>query len=141
MCLVFGREGSLFLGRRCRGCPGCVVGDPWDMHPALLWQGAWTAPYFSVTFAHQHRSPQLQAMKPRLLAELLLTRRLLPRAVSPFVGWQCAECRSRGCAQRGYSTPSLSRLEKPYYITTPIFYVNAGEKMKDVFLLIWLMHF
>ena len=39
--------------------------------------------------------------------------------------WICASCKFRAVRSRTYSTEQ-STSEKPYYITTPIFYVNAG---------------
>lgn len=66
-------------------------------------------------------------MKLRLLTHLFLGRQTAPSKPPSFAGWQCRNCRSRLNVGRWYSTPVLSRPEKPYYITTPIFYVNAGE--------------
>lgn len=84
---------------------------------------------------------QRQAMKPRLLAGLFLVRRSLSSTASSVVGWHGNTYRSRSSVWRWYSTPALSRPEKPYYITTPIFYVNAGEEVEDVFLLTRLIRF
>src|ERR1700730_9314092 len=41
-------------------------------------------------------------------------------------GWVCQSCRANSQPWATFSSSRRS-LEKPYYITTPIFYVNAGE--------------
>lgn len=40
--------------------------------------------------------------------------------------WICAGCRSSAVSRRRYLTTAPSNTTKPYYVTTPIFYVNAG---------------
>src|ERR1700679_924863 len=40
-------------------------------------------------------------------------------------GWVCHSCRTNSQPRVSFSSSRRS-LEKPYYITTPIFYVNAG---------------
>src|SRR2546430_1989181 len=37
--------------------------------------------------------------------------------------WTCASCRRQSDIRRGFAGDMK---EKPYYVTTPIFYVNAG---------------
>lgn len=47
--------------------------------------------------------------------------------------WTCSSCRNGVPKrfQRGVATtPEVPK--KPYYVTTPIFYVNAGESLKQV---------
>ncbi|KAI4125894.1 MAG: hypothetical protein LQ347_005191 [Umbilicaria vellea] len=86
---------------------------------------------------HQHIPAQRQeAMKPRLLNGLLLARRNLPTIHSSRVGWQCTQCQSRYSVRRWYSAAALSRPEKPYYITTPIFYVNAAPHVGHLYTLV-----
>jgi methionyl-tRNA synthetase len=46
--------------------------------------------------------------------------------VSLSNGWVCQSCRTNNQPRSKFST-SRRFLEKPYYITTPIFYVNAGN--------------
>jgi methionyl-tRNA synthetase len=46
--------------------------------------------------------------------------------VSLASGWVCQSCRTNNQPHATFSSSRRS-LEKPYYITTPIFYVNAGE--------------
>ncbi|KAA6414701.1 MAG: methionyl-tRNA synthetase [Lasallia pustulata] len=52
------------------------------------------------------------------------------------MGWQCRKCQSQSSIRRWYSTPALSRPEKPYYITTPIFYVNAPPYVGHLYTLV-----
>src|SRR5271155_4573886 len=40
--------------------------------------------------------------------------------------WVCTACRTRSAPRAAFSSSNRS-LEKPYYVTTPIFYVNAGK--------------
>ena len=44
-----------------------------------------------------------------------------------ITSWICRSCRVR--AQR-YHSAQPPRPEKPYFVTTPIFYVNAGWYLK-----------
>ena len=46
--------------------------------------------------------------------------------------WICTSCKFRAVIARTYST-ELSTSEKPYYITTPIFYVNAGTIASHIY--------
>jgi methionyl-tRNA synthetase len=65
-------------------------------------------------------------MNPRISLPALRGA-LRPRAKGQLGnGWVCHSCRANS---QPWATFSSSRrfLEKPYYITTPIFYVNAGE--------------
>jgi methionyl-tRNA synthetase len=42
-------------------------------------------------------------------------------------GWVCHSCRGNfAVASRRFSSQAPSTSDKPYYVTTPIFYVNAG---------------
>ena len=52
---------------------------------------------------------------------------LRPRPDAQFkFPWVCQSCRTNSQPRASFSG-SRSSLEKPYYITTPIFYVNAGK--------------
>ncbi len=42
--------------------------------------------------------------------------------------WVCHECRARTTIRWQHSASLPSLTEKPYYVTSPIFYVNAGKK-------------
>lgn len=41
-------------------------------------------------------------------------------------GWVCHECRARTKVRWQHSTSLPPQAKKPYYVTSPIFYVNAG---------------
>lgn len=49
---------------------------------------------------------------------------LAARSVRPNRQWICRDCRARTRVRWQHSASST---EKPYYITTPIYYVNAGN--------------
>lgn len=55
-----------------------------------------------------------------------LRRSVRPRAKVLWTSdWVCKSCRTNLAVRPRYSS-TKTPLEKPYYITTPIFYVNAG---------------
>jgi methionyl-tRNA synthetase len=59
------------------------------------------------------------------------------RALSSFVGrrpWICTSCQARSNRNRYISTQSAS--EKPYYVTTPIFYVNAAPHVGHLYTMV-----
>jgi hypothetical protein len=59
------------------------------------------------------------------------------RALSNFPRsppWICTSCRTRTNRNRYISTQSTS--EKPYYITTPIFYVNAAPHVGHLYTMV-----
>lgn len=67
---------------------------------------------------------------PRSMASTRTPFRALSRA-SQFLGsrrpWTCASCKNGRTTPRcGFAT-APEQTQKPYYVTTPIFYVNAGE--------------
>ena len=61
----------------------------------------------------------------------MLSRSLLGRPIQSFAStgsyatWICANCRSKGLRRWNHSLPPTAQ-KKPYYVTSPIFYVNAG---------------
>jgi methionyl-tRNA synthetase len=66
------------------------------------------------------------AMNPRI-SHVAFRGTWRPRIqVSLSNGWVCQSCRTNNQPRSKFST-SRRFLEKPYYITTPIFYVNAGN--------------
>jgi hypothetical protein len=80
------------------------------------------APYFPAirrVFLCRYRSMNLRAMNP------VLRRQIRPRNKSLRTNdWVCKSCRTKPPPRvRPLSTRTSA---KPYYITTPIFYVNAG---------------
>ncbi len=64
-----------------------------------------------------------RTMRPRLTISRITIR--------PSRGWVCRTC----TFQRQYLAPRPPRPVKPYYITSPIFYVNAGKYRRMLF---WL---
>ena len=65
----------------------------------------------------------LQSQKALTPLQSLLLRRWRPQ-------WVCQSRRQKPAWIREVSTESDSKDEKPYYVTTPIFYVNAGESQR-----------
>ena len=66
-----------------------------------------------------------EKMRARIVgsvAPIVRGLRLNSRQTAP---WTCNACYSRQSRIRQYSTPHTPE-QKPFYITTPIFYVNAG---------------
>ncbi|KKP01386.1 hypothetical protein THAR02_06501 [Trichoderma harzianum] len=75
------------------------------------------------------------SLRPRAISGL---RRAQPRLASPS-GWICSGCRTNFTAvQRWNSSQSSagSSSEKPYYITTPIFYVNAAPHIGHLYTMV-----
>lgn len=66
------------------------------------------------------------AMNPRHLASVFRGR-IRPGNRSNWQAyWICKSCRSNAQPRVSFSSSGRS-FEKPYYVTTPIFYVNAGN--------------
>ena len=60
----------------------------------------------------------------------LLVRRWRPQ-------WVCTKCRSRSAWQRALATnATVGQDEKPYYATTPIFYVNAAPHVGHMYTMV-----
>ncbi|PVH78237.1 hypothetical protein DL98DRAFT_534095 [Cadophora sp. DSE1049] len=49
--------------------------------------------------------------------------------------WVCRSCRAKSPSQASFST-SRRLLEKPYYVTTPIFYVNAAPHVGHLYTMV-----
>jgi methionyl-tRNA synthetase len=60
-------------------------------------------------------------------------RQVLSRS-SGNLPWVCTSCRARGNRNRYITTQTSS--EKPYYITTPIFYVNAAPHVGHLYTMV-----
>ena len=79
-------------------------------------------------------------MQTKLYRSLLRSLHPNNRLVSS-PDWLCWSCRSK-LQSRKSSTSTKASPDKPYYITTPIFYVNAGRHWSpsyhDMSLTIWL---
>lgn len=61
----------------------------------------------------------------------------LRRALSSFqrrIPWICTSCQARSSRKRYISTQSA--IEKPYYVTTPIFYVNAAPHVGHLYTMV-----
>ncbi|KAL7811756.1 tRNA synthetases class I (M) domain-containing protein [Trichoderma aethiopicum] len=74
------------------------------------------------------------SLRPRALSGL---RQAQPRLASP-PGWICPGCRTGFAAVRRWNSsqrPAGSG-EKPYYITTPIFYVNAAPHIGHLYTMV-----
>jgi methionyl-tRNA synthetase len=65
---------------------------------------------------------------------------LRPRTKVSWTGnWVCKSCRLKNTSRARFAS-SDSSCGKPYYITTPIFYVNAGKEMQNIIInLLFLM--
>lgn len=63
---------------------------------------------------------QMYGLNPLLRGSLQSKTRSILRA-----GWVCSSCRARPIPKASYSVETKSK--KPFYVTTPIFYVNAGK--------------
>lgn len=66
------------------------------------------------------------------------TSRILRRSLSRFPSsspWVCASCQSRSTRNRFASTAAIPN-EKPYYVTTPIFYVNAAPHVGHLYTMV-----
>lgn len=62
--------------------------------------------------------------RPAMNAMRSLRWARLPRATP----WTCGSCQARSSRTRQFATQQSTPDQKPYYITTPIFYVNAGPQ-------------
>lgn len=60
-------------------------------------------------------------------------RQVIPQS-SRILPWVCTSCRARGTRNRHITTQSPSK--KPYYITTPIFYVNAAPHVGHLYTMV-----
>jgi hypothetical protein len=89
--------------------------------------GAWTNLRIAMrnnmrcSFPLQHPSP-MASRAP------LSTLSRVTRLINAQRPWKCSACR-HGLSvplRRGFAT-TPGKFKKPYYVTTPIFYVNAGE--------------
>ncbi|KAF2109030.1 methionyl-tRNA synthetase-like protein [Lophiotrema nucula] len=74
-------------------------------------------------------------MRPRSLlsaASALRRPQLSPSSSAP---WICSACRARRSGERQFAIqqPQQAALEKPYYVTTPIFYVNAAPHIGHLY--------
>ncbi|KAF6819114.1 methionyl-tRNA synthetase [Colletotrichum sojae] len=74
-------------------------------------------------------------MRPSRLpaASALRSRRFVPASPALRPSWVCPSCSSYGQASRRRFMSSESRPEKPYYVTTPIFYVNASPHVGHMY--------
>ena len=70
-----------------------------------------------------------QTMNARTLLATFPTR-WQPRMMLPKTGnWMCNSCRTKVSSWVRFTSSQSSR-RKPFYITTPIFYVNAGKEIQ-----------
>ena len=51
-------------------------------------------------------------------------------------GWVCCQCRPRAQIRWQYTATAHTKTEKPYYVTSPIFYVNAAPHVGHLYTLI-----
>ncbi|KAL6834993.1 tRNA synthetases class I (M) domain-containing protein [Trichoderma camerunense] len=75
------------------------------------------------------------SLRPRAISGL---RRAQPRLASPS-GWICSGCRTNLAAVQRWNSSQSSAgpsSEKPYYITTPIFYVNAAPHIGHLYTMV-----
>ncbi|KAL6830995.1 tRNA synthetases class I (M) domain-containing protein [Trichoderma sp. SZMC 28015] len=75
------------------------------------------------------------SLRPRAISGL---RRAQPRLYSPS-GWICSGCRTNFAAVQRWNSSQSSAgpsNEKPYYITTPIFYVNAAPHIGHLYTMV-----
>ena len=71
------------------------------------------------------------SMHPRILPSLLRGPLRARRTTQLTNNWVCQSCRAEALPQARFSSSDRSP-KKPYYITTPIFYVNAGKKGYEI---------
>lgn len=116
---------SIYANSQRQRIPRCLFVESRVAHH--IWK-KWRAAAIPAVFlgtSNQHLSCTfLQAMDARNLTSLLRggsTR--LPRTLWRN-GWICRSCRQNTLR---YSSSNMDK--KPYYITTPIFYVNAGKSV------------
>ncbi|KAL8403989.1 hypothetical protein RB594_009024 [Gaeumannomyces avenae] len=77
------------------------------------------------------------------LSRIRQLSRLRPTPASPFAPrWVCAACERRGGVSRRLAststptTPADATSQKPYYVTTPIFYVNASPHIGHMYTMV-----
>lgn len=82
-----------------------------------------SAPFASFNAAARKLSRPCRAMRSRIFRAGAQAS-----PISKPSPWICSSCRARSAPRRTAATSAKSEQEKPYYLTTPIFYVNAGMK-------------
>lgn len=73
-------------------------------------------------------------MLPRLHNPAVWTARRVLSGLPGTTPWVCTSCQVRTYRSRYISTQPAS--EKPYYITTPIFYVNAAPHVGHLYTMV-----
>ncbi|THV47538.1 hypothetical protein BGAL_0304g00100 [Botrytis galanthina] len=71
----------------------------------------------------------MYGLNPLLRGSLQSRTRSILRA-----GWVCTSCRARPILKASYSVETKSK--KPYYVTTPIFYVNAAPHVGHLYTMV-----
>ncbi|KAF5871902.1 putative methionyl-trna synthetase protein [Botrytis fragariae] len=71
----------------------------------------------------------MYGLNPLLRGSLQSRTRLISRA-----SWVCSSCRARPISKASYSVDTKSK--KPYYVTTPIFYVNAAPHVGHLYTMV-----
>ncbi|TGO13025.1 hypothetical protein BTUL_0078g00340 [Botrytis tulipae] len=71
----------------------------------------------------------MYGLNPLLRGSLQSRTRPILRA-----GWVCSSCRARPIPKASYSVDTKSK--KPYYVTTPIFYVNAAPHVGHLYTMV-----
>jgi len=71
---------------------------------------------------------QCGKMRARILGSATPAVRSLRLNTLRTSPWICNACNTRQSRTRQYSSPHTPE-QKPFYITTPIFYVNAGTRI------------
>ncbi|TGO27638.1 hypothetical protein BPAE_0039g00480 [Botrytis paeoniae] len=71
----------------------------------------------------------MYGLNPLLRGSLQFRTRSILRA-----GWVCSSCRARPIPKASYSVDTKSK--KPYYVTTPIFYVNAAPHVGHLYTMV-----
>ncbi|KAF7942282.1 hypothetical protein EAE99_000332 [Botrytis elliptica] len=71
----------------------------------------------------------MYGLNPLLRGSLQSRTRSILRA-----GWVCSSCRARPIPKASYSVDTKSK--KPYYVTTPIFYVNAAPHVGHLYTMV-----
>jgi len=75
-----------------------------------------------------------ESMLPRLQNPAVSTVRRVLSSLPRTTPWVCTSCQVRTHRNRYISTQPAS--EKPYYITTPIFYVNAAPHVGHLYTMV-----
>jgi len=75
-----------------------------------------------------------ESMHARIATSTVPTFRRALSSFSRSKPWICTSCQSRSSRNRYISTQPAS--EKPYYITTPIFYVNAAPHVGHLYTMV-----